>query len=635
MLHGLAEVAEFRFLDGPVEVSSHVLCPYCLLLLLSSFPFQLPLEEGQAVAVRRWWNASSSSQYDSRDRVLAAAARAWNLWGPFDVVAGFSEGGAVAHLVAIAAANETKCSDTSSNSPHACFASLKAAIFFSAYNPDGAPASSLTLPALHVFGIADTAVASERSSALADMYTSAMRHSHADGHCVPIRAKDVNALRSFLLQISATLVSLRGLLPVAMANHAPEAYDIPPAQAEEQDALASIFDNDYSRVTTNPVQCQITIGWRKISGQSDLVPWIFLFFTMNSQYLRHPPLGHGRPVLRLCTSERNMISEEHESSILTAATQAIVSCGGEPAIFAATSAARDWIDSHFPDGPTSAPVFRVAEHSFTAADGTPVDVQPWWEVEDINLADVSSAGAAAGSTAFVQAAAGKEAGAASFNREWKLIVGLVGKPSSGKSTFFNAACRPSNIESAARMAAHPFTTIEPNIGQAFAALPCPCISASLSHHCSPLHGHAEFPGTRRVPVVVKDVAGLVPGAYQGKGRGNAFLNDLVNCDVLIHVVDASGKTTASGVEGDGDPRHDIDWVVRVPLTSTCALFILCLYSPSPLPQFSVFMFTFTCVWCREPNCMHGYSQIFGQNGGDFADGPYVLFRLLRTKIRYF
>ena len=61
---------------------------------------------------------------------------------------------------------------------------------------------------------------------------------------------------------------------------------------------------------------------------------------------------------------------------------------------------------------------------------------------------------------------------------------------------------------------------------------------------------------------MKDVAGLVPGAYQGKGRGNAFLNDLVNCDVLIHVVDASGKTTSSGVEGEGDPRHDIDWVVR-------------------------------------------------------------------------
>ena len=36
----------------------------------------------------------------------------------------------------------------------------------------------------------------------------------------------------------------------------------------------------------------------------------------------------------------------------------------------------------------------------------------------------------------------------------------------------------------------------------------------------------------------QDVAGLVPGAYQGRGRGNAFLNDLTDADVLIHVVDA-------------------------------------------------------------------------------------------------
>ena len=43
-----------------------------------------------------------------------------------------------------------------------------------------------------------------------------------------------------------------------------------------------------------------------------------------------------------------------------------------------------------------------------------------------------------------------------------------------------------------------------------------------------------------------DVAGLVPGASEGRGRGNAFLADLANCDVLIQVVDAAGSTDLEG-----------------------------------------------------------------------------------------
>ncbi len=65
----------------------------------------------------------------------------------------------------------------------------------------------------------------------------------------------------------------------------------------------------------------------------------------------------------------------------------------------------------------------------------------------------------------------------------------------------------------------------------------------------------------QVPVTLKDVAGLVPGAYQGRGRGNAFLNDLCDADVLVHVVDASGSTDREGgatKEGEGaDPLEEV------------------------------------------------------------------------------
>ena len=59
------------------------------------------------------------------------------------------------------------------------------------------------------------------------------------------------------------------------------------------------------------------------------------------------------------------------------------------------------------------------------------------------------------------------------------------------------------------------------------------------------HGRAAD-GRRLLPCTVIDVAGLVPGAYQGRGRGNQFLADLCTADVLIHVVDASGLTDEGG-----------------------------------------------------------------------------------------
>lgn len=44
-----------------------------------------------------------------------------------------------------------------------------------------------------------------------------------------------------------------------------------------------------------------------------------------------------------------------------------------------------------------------------------------------------------------------------------------------------------------------------------------------------------------------------PGAYQGRGRGNAFLNDLCDADVLVHVVDVSGTTDSKGVAMSAAP----------------------------------------------------------------------------------
>jgi hypothetical protein len=139
-------------------------------------------------------------------------------------------------------------------------------------------------------------------------------------------------------------------------------------------------------------------------------------------------------------------------------------------------------------------------------------------------------------------------------------IGLVGKPNVGKSTVFSAL-----TSNPVEIANYPFTTIEPNVGIAWLPLPDPCACYQLRTRkekdgridddlddgkrkgsiCTPNSGSCiEF--NRFVPITLVDVAGLVPGAHEGRGRGNQFLSDLARCDALIQVVDTSGSTDIEG-----------------------------------------------------------------------------------------
>jgi len=136
-----------------------------------------------------------------------------------------------------------------------------------------------------------------------------------------------------------------------------------------------------------------------------------------------------------------------------------------------------------------------------------------------------------------------------------MLVGVVGKPNVGKSTFFSAATLKD-----VPIADYPFTTIQPNVGVAHLTTKCVCKEMGVSD--TPRNSVC-VDGTRLIPVKLVDVAGLVEGASKGKGLGNQFLDDIRQADALIQVVDASGSTDPEGRKvpaGSHDPVGDIAMV---------------------------------------------------------------------------
>ncbi len=136
-----------------------------------------------------------------------------------------------------------------------------------------------------------------------------------------------------------------------------------------------------------------------------------------------------------------------------------------------------------------------------------------------------------------------------------MIIGIVGKPNVGKSAFFRSltlADAPSGN--------FPFTTIDANSAMGYVKVKDPAVD--FDKHSNPREGYV-LGDYRFVPVEIIDVAGLVPGAHEGKGLGNKFLDDLRQADALIHVIDLSGSTNDKGepVELNSyDPANDITFL---------------------------------------------------------------------------
>ena len=126
-----------------------------------------------------------------------------------------------------------------------------------------------------------------------------------------------------------------------------------------------------------------------------------------------------------------------------------------------------------------------------------------------------------------------------------LTIGIVGLPNAGKSTLFNALTRNTVLA-----ANYPFATIEPNVG--VVGVPDARLAVLGEMYAS----------DRLVPATVSfvDIAGIVKGASQGEGMGNAFLANIREADAICQVTRVFVDDDVTHVDGRVNPLSDIETI---------------------------------------------------------------------------
>ncbi|KNC96177.1 GTP-binding protein YchF [Spizellomyces punctatus DAOM BR117] len=127
-----------------------------------------------------------------------------------------------------------------------------------------------------------------------------------------------------------------------------------------------------------------------------------------------------------------------------------------------------------------------------------------------------------------------------------LKMGVVGLPNVGKSSLFNLM-----TEQAAAAENYPFCTIEPNESR------CPVPDARYDYLCDIWKPPSMYPAYLHIT----DIAGLIKGASEGQGLGNAFLSHIQAVDGIYHVVRAFDNPDVVHVDDSVDPVRDLETIL--------------------------------------------------------------------------
>jgi len=475
----------------------------------------------------------------------------------------------------------------------------------------------LNTHSLHVWGDVDKLITPEQSQAVVRHYENPQTHVHEGGHHVPMRAATV---RCFIEFIEANLVARnqqQQQQPLSDATlsqiaESPGQPALPTpdeetaiAQVDEVEALLAIFPDEFTLLSKkkeplnadaydsatcyeHPIRYRLDLPATTAGGEEVEGIWPPHPVAIRVEYPHNYP-QEAIPKLQLIHENNVMeFSTSQSGALLKAMEEAALAEEGMPCVLSCVNAAREFFetgsmaeigigDTGSSDGARESDKMEDEEDQadVTAPISSMLKKASPERIRECNLQGMQLAESILNRTGVGPLNAhDDQTTSIGKGGSWTYTIGLVGKPSAGKSTFFNAATAfarqrddSSNSLGGATMAPHPFTTIDPNVGFCLVPAPagsCPeesCFANGKNiEEFSSTHGRDHL-GRRLIPVLLKDVAGLVPGAYQGRGRGNKFLNDLTDADVLIHVLDGSGLADSEGnvllQGGDDDAVSDV------------------------------------------------------------------------------
>ena len=522
---------EWHFLDAPFPCTAD------------------PRSEGQ----KTWWHDSSNPttyphDKDTSLKLLQATLTAQS----FHFILAFSQGCALVAEAALAGLFDSATT-------------LQCLVFAGGLLPTlcsvpTTPSSLLpNIPTLHFAGLKDGAVPIATSQQLAQVFVQSTFVVHQQGHCFPSRASESQTLIAFLEKNCAA--------PACLPSE-----DL----MDELEALACIYTKEEFCVVNEQTK-QLSV---KVHHTTRTIELMFRFL----------PGYPADSSLQLTTGDLIHCTKQTVQGALRMANASIAENQGIPQVFAVVQAVQDYLDEEEEQveigtdtdtdrpPPAGGEVDKQGTPTTAASRGSdPEEKEKHPVLNAINGAISSAALSTLTEEAAIRLKRRHDDTDFPPRRRksmyWgNFTIGLVGKPSAGKSTFFNA-CKTLGTN-AARVGGFPFTTIEPNLGRCAVRFVWPKVIQT--EEVEEVEGaeeaeDAKEEGLPRLPrlhrsfemeVFIKDVAGLVQGAYQGRGRGNKFLDDLCGADVLIHVLDGSGDTDAEGnsSSGLGNPAEEVEWV---------------------------------------------------------------------------